>query len=56
MPESRRGRGRDYTSVVADQYRCLTTVDDGVGELFKSWKLRINGIMPLLLILATTKY
>ncbi len=35
MPESRRGRGRDYTSVVADQYRCLTTVDDGVGELFK---------------------
>jgi N-acetylglucosamine-6-sulfatase len=33
--EPRRGRGNDRTSIVADQMRCLLSVDDGVGEIFK---------------------
>jgi N-acetylglucosamine-6-sulfatase len=32
--ESRRGRGRQPTSVARDQFRCLASVDDGVGQLF----------------------
>lgn len=35
MPESRRGRGKDRSSVVGDEYRCLMSVDDGVGQMFE---------------------
>ncbi len=33
--EPRRGRGQDRTSIVADQMRCLLSVDEGIGEMFK---------------------
>jgi N-acetylglucosamine-6-sulfatase len=33
--EPRRGRGHDRTSIVTDQMRCLLSVDEGVGEIFK---------------------
>jgi len=33
--EPRRGRGHDRTSIVTDQIRCLLSVDEGVGEIFK---------------------
>jgi len=32
--ESRRGRGRQPSSVARDQFRCLASVDEGVGQLF----------------------
>jgi arylsulfatase A-like enzyme len=32
--EPRRGRGRDPSSVVGDELRCLASVDEGVGHLF----------------------
>ncbi len=35
-PESRRGRGRERDMVVADQHRCLQSVDEGVGQFFKT--------------------
>lgn len=35
-PESRRGRGRERDAIVGDQHRSLKSVDDGVGELFKT--------------------
>lgn len=31
--ESRRGRGREPASVVRDQMRCLTSIDEGIGQL-----------------------
>lgn len=34
--EPRRGRGTDPASVVRDQMRCLTAVDEGVGQLLKA--------------------
>ena len=39
-PESRRGRGRDRDSVVRDQLRTLTAVDEGVGRLLHALRRR----------------
>lgn len=38
--EPRRGRDNDRTGIVADQMRCLLSVDEGVGEIFKILKKR----------------
>ncbi|UXX81026.1 sulfatase [Reichenbachiella carrageenanivorans] len=35
-PESRRGRGRKRSVVVADQLRCLASVNEGIGEIFSA--------------------
>ena len=50
--EPRRGRGSDRTSIVADQMRCLLSVDEGVGEIFKV--LEENGQLDNTIIVYTS--
>ena len=50
--EPRRRRGNDRTSRVADQMRCLLSVDEGVGEIFKV--LEENGQLDNTIIVYTS--
>ena len=50
--EPRRGRGSDAASVVRDQMRCLTAVDEGVGQLLDA--LTASGQLDRTLVMYTS--